>query len=66
MNKFSYIFGQILQLFSKKVFYEAVHETGSKKGGETLTRDLGGHAANDEVGQAIAAKVQGEGKEFTL
>ena len=37
MNKFSSIFGQILQLFSKREFYEAVHETGSEKGAKGFT-----------------------------
>ena len=35
MNKFSSIFGQILQLFSKREFYEAVQETGAEKGAVT-------------------------------
>lgn len=37
MNKFSSIFGQILQLFSKREFYEAVQETGSEKGAKGFT-----------------------------
>jgi hypothetical protein len=32
MNKFSSIFGQILQIFSKNEFYEAVKETKADKG----------------------------------
>jgi hypothetical protein len=32
MNKFNNIFGQILQIFSKKEFYEAVKETKADKG----------------------------------
>jgi len=32
MNKFSSIFGQILQIFSKGEFYRAVMETGAEKG----------------------------------
>lgn len=37
MNKFSSIFGQILQLFSKREFYEAVQETGSDRGAKGFT-----------------------------
>lgn len=32
MNKFSSIFGQILQIFSKQEFYQAVMETGAERG----------------------------------
>jgi|GEM_PF-4727044 len=32
MNKFSSIFGQILQIFSKKEFYKAVIETATSRG----------------------------------
>jgi hypothetical protein len=32
MNKFSSIFGQILQIFLKNEFYEAVKETKADKG----------------------------------
>ncbi len=32
MNKFSSIFGQILQIFSKQEFYHAVMETGAERG----------------------------------
>ena len=32
MNKFSSMFGQVLQIFSKKEFYLAVRETQSEKG----------------------------------
>ena len=32
MNKFSSMFGQVLQIFSKKDFYSAVKETGAEKG----------------------------------
>ncbi|MBI5328003.1 MAG: DUF4372 domain-containing protein, partial [Deltaproteobacteria bacterium] len=32
MNKFSSIFGQILQIFSKVEFYKAVIETGAERG----------------------------------
>ncbi|MGC8579602.1 MAG: DUF4372 domain-containing protein [bacterium] len=32
MNKYSSIFGQILQIFSKHEFYEAVKETRADKG----------------------------------
>lgn len=32
MNKFSSMFGQVLQIFSKKEFYQAVQETRSEKG----------------------------------
>jgi len=37
VNKFSSIFGQILQLFSKREFYEAVQETGAEKGAKGFT-----------------------------
>jgi len=37
MNKFNSIFGQILQLFSKREFYEAVQETGSERGAKGFT-----------------------------
>lgn len=37
MNKFSSIFGQILQLFSKREFYEAVQETGAERGAKGFT-----------------------------
>lgn len=32
MNKYSSVFGQILQLFSKEEFYKAVKETNAEKG----------------------------------
>ena len=32
MNKFSSMFGQLLQIFSKREFYQAVKETGAEKG----------------------------------
>ena len=32
MNKFNNIFGQILQIFSKREFYKAVMETGAERG----------------------------------
>ena len=32
MNKFSSMFGQVLQVFSKKDFYSAVKDTGAEKG----------------------------------
>jgi hypothetical protein len=37
MNKFSTIFGQILQIFSKKEFYRAVIETGAERGAKGFT-----------------------------
>jgi hypothetical protein len=37
MNQFSSIFGQILQIFSKRDFYEAVRETKSEKGAKGFT-----------------------------
>jgi len=37
MNKFSSIFGQILQLFPKGEFYKAVYETESEKGAKGFT-----------------------------
>ncbi len=37
MNKFNNIFGQILQIFSKREFYNAVYETGSEKGAKGFT-----------------------------
>ena len=37
MNQFSSIFGQILQIFSKREFYEAVRETKSEKGAKGFT-----------------------------
>jgi len=37
MNKFSSIFGQILQIFSKKEFYRAVIETRAEKGAKGFT-----------------------------
>lgn len=37
MNQFSSVFGQILQIFSKKDFYEAVRETKSEKGAKGFT-----------------------------
>jgi hypothetical protein len=37
MNQFSSIFGQILQVFSKREFYEAVRETKSEKGAKGFT-----------------------------
>lgn len=37
MNKFNSIFGQILQIFSKREFYKAVIETGSEKGAKGFT-----------------------------
>ncbi len=38
MNKFSSIFGQILQIFSRNEFYKAVRETGAEKGAKGFTR----------------------------
>lgn len=32
MNKFSSMFGQVLQIFSKRDFYSTVKETGAQKG----------------------------------
>ncbi|MFN3480949.1 MAG: IS4 family transposase [Thermodesulfovibrionales bacterium] len=37
MNKFSSIFGQILQIFSRSEFYRAVMETGAEKGAKGFT-----------------------------
>jgi len=37
MNQFSSIFGQILHIFSKRDFYEAVRETKSEKGAKGFT-----------------------------
>jgi len=37
MNKFSSIFGQILQIFSRNEFYKAVRETGAEKGAKGFT-----------------------------
>jgi len=37
MNQFSSIFGQILRIFSKRDFYEAVRETKSEKGAKGFT-----------------------------
>ena len=37
MNKFSSIFGQILQIFSKNEFYKAVMETGAERGAKGFT-----------------------------
>lgn len=37
MNKFSSIFGQILQIFSKDEFYKAVMETGAERGAKGFT-----------------------------
>jgi hypothetical protein len=37
MNKFSSIFGQILQVFSRNEFYRAVKETGAEKGAKGFT-----------------------------
>ena len=37
MNKFSSIFGQILQIFSKKEFYKAVIETRAERGAKGFT-----------------------------
>ena len=37
MNKFSSIFGQILQIISRDEFYRAVKETGSEKGAKGFT-----------------------------
>jgi hypothetical protein len=37
MNKFGSIFGQILQIFSKRDFYEAAHATGADHGEEGFT-----------------------------
>ena len=37
MNQFSSIFGQILHIFSKREFYEAVRETKSEKGAKGFT-----------------------------
>lgn len=37
MNKFSSIFGQILQIFPKMEFYKAVSETGSERGSKGFT-----------------------------
>jgi hypothetical protein len=37
MNQFSSIFGQTLQIFSKRDFYEAVRETKSEKGAKGFT-----------------------------
>jgi Domain of unknown function (DUF4372)/Transposase DDE domain len=37
MNKFSNIFGQILQILSKSEFYKVVKETGSEKGAKGFT-----------------------------
>lgn len=37
MNKFSSIFGQILQIFSKNEFYRAVRETQAEKGSKRFT-----------------------------
>jgi hypothetical protein len=37
MNKFSSIFGQILQIFSKREFYKAVMETQAERGAEGFT-----------------------------
>ena len=37
MNQFSSIFGQMLQIFSKRDFYEAVRETKSEKGAKGFT-----------------------------
>lgn len=37
MNKFSSIFGQILQVFSWSEFYKAVMETESEKGAKGFT-----------------------------
>jgi Transposase DDE domain/Domain of unknown function (DUF4372) len=37
MNQFSSMFGQILQIFSKRDFYEAVRETKSEKGAKGFT-----------------------------
>ena len=37
MNQFSSIFGQILHVFSKREFYEAVRETKSEKGAKGFT-----------------------------
>lgn len=37
MNKFNNIFGQILQIFSKREFYKAVMETGAEKGAKGFT-----------------------------
>jgi hypothetical protein len=40
MNKYSSIFGQILQIFSKSEFYKAVKETRADKG---LRDSVAGH-----------------------
>ncbi len=37
MNKFSNIFGQILQIFSRSEFYRVVKETGAEKGAKGFT-----------------------------
>jgi hypothetical protein len=37
MNKFSSIFGQILQIFSKKEFYKAVIETRAEREAKGFT-----------------------------
>lgn len=37
MNKFSSIFGQILQIFSRSDFYKAVMETGAERGAKGFT-----------------------------
>jgi hypothetical protein len=37
MNKFSNIFGQILQIFSRNEFYRVVKETGAEKGAKGFT-----------------------------
>lgn len=37
MNKFSNIFGQILQIFSKREFYKAVIQTGAERGAKGFT-----------------------------
>ena len=36
MNKFSSMFGQVLQIFSKREFYQAVKETKAEKGAKRL------------------------------
>ena len=40
VNKFSSIFGQILQIFSKKEFYKAVIETRAERGASGNNTDL--------------------------
>jgi len=46
MNRFSSIFGQILQPFSKREFFEAVYTTRAERGakGFSCLRPVGSHA----------------------